>query len=305
MDFRVLYDNTRELFHIGCSFEEGKLTPSHYDLLASECRLTSFSAIAFSRIGSEHWFALSRLMCDASGGRVLKSWSGTMFEYLMPLIFFETVPYSMQFEVCRNAVLTQILAAAAEKPWGVSESGYYAFDDALRYQYRAFGNPELALAPGRMRSDVIAPYACVLALAVEPKAAAENLRLLCQIGAAGKYGLYEALDYGAAEKNGFAIVKSYMAHHQGMSLCAINNALNNNVLARRFMSVPEVRANEQLLFENMPVDPIRIKTYESEIFREPHAARNADEFVRIIKKTLRKRSGTKHCGCGEHLFGRR
>lgn len=284
MDFRVLYDNTRELFHIGCSFEEGKLTPSHYDLLASECRLTSFSAIAFSRIGSEHWFALSRLMCDASGGRVLKSWSGTMFEYLMPLIFFETVPYSMQFEVCRNAVLTQILAAAAEKPWGVSESGYYAFDDALRYQYRAFGNPELALAPGRMRSDVIAPYACVLALAVEPKAAAENLRLLCQIGAAGKYGLYEALDYGAAEKTGFAIVKSYMAHHQGMSLCAINNALNNNVLARRFMSVPEVRANEQLLFENMPVDPIRIKTYESEIFREPHAARNADEFVRIIKK---------------------
>ena len=207
-----------------------------------------------------------------------------MFEYLMPLIFFETVPYSMQFEVCRNAVLTQILAAAAEKPWGVSESGYYAFDDALRYQYRAFGNPELALAPGRMRSDVIAPYACALALAVEPKAAAENLRLLCQIGAAGKYGLYEALDYGAAEKNGFAIVKSYMAHHQGMSLCAINNALNNNVLARRFMSVPEVRANEQLLFENMPVDPIRIKTYESEIFREPHAARNADEFVRIIKK---------------------
>ena len=181
-------------------------------------------------------------------------------------------------------MLTQILAAAAEKPWGVSESGYYAFDDALRYQYRAFGNPELALAPGRMRSDVIAPYACVLALAVEPKAAAENLRLLCQIGAAGKYGLYEALDYGAAEKNGFAIVKSYMAHHQGMSLCAINNALNNNVLARRFMSVPEVRANEQLLFENMPVDPIRIKTYESEIFREPHAARNADEFVRIIKK---------------------
>lgn len=118
MDFSVLYDNTRELFHIGCSFEEGKLTPSHYDLLASECRLTSFSAIAFSRIGSEHWFALSRLMCDASGGRVLKSWSGTMFEYLMPLIFFETVPYSMQFEVCRNAVLTQILAAAAGKTLG-------------------------------------------------------------------------------------------------------------------------------------------------------------------------------------------
>lgn len=285
MDFRVLYDEKRELFHIGCAFEEGKLTDSYYDLLASECRLTSFSAIAFSQVGTEHWFSLSRLMCDASGGRVLKSWSGTMFEYLMPLIFFETVPHSMQHEVCRSAVTTQRLAAAAEKPWGVSESGYYAFDDALRYQYRAFGNSELALEPGRARADVVAPYASVLALAVEPKAAAENLRLLCRLGALGKFGFYEALDYTAAENNGFAIVKNYMAHHQGMSLCAINNALNGNVLARRFMSIPAVRANEQLLFENMPVDPIRIKTYESEIFREPRAALHGTEnFVRILGK---------------------
>lgn len=270
MDFTMLYDNRRKLFHIGLEFDEGRLTNSWYDLLASESRLMSFAAIAFSQVGKEHWLRLSRLMSDVEGGRVLKSWSGTLFEYLMPLIFMETVPQSMQYEVCRNAVITQILASGGKHPWGVSESGYYAFDRALRYQYRAFGTPSLGLAPCRERSDVIAPYAGVLALMIEPKHAVENLMELERIGALGKYGMYEAIDYTGIRigDRTFEIVRSFMAHHQGMSLCAINNALNDDILKKRFMNLAEVRANEQLLFENMPANPIKIDTYESCLINE-------------------------------------
>ncbi len=284
IDFTVLYDKKRKLFHIGCEFDEGRLSHSWYDLLASEARLTSFIAIARGQIGIEHWSALSRLMTDASGGRTLKSWSGTMFEYLMPLLFLETVPHSLQYEACRNAVLTQIIENDTEHPWGVSESGYYAFDRELYYQYRAFGIAGLGLAPHREKSDVIAPYATMLALMIEPERALKNISLLKSNGAMGKYGMYEAIDY-TPERIGesrYEIVKSYMAHHQGMSLCAINNIANDNVLVKRFMSIPCVRANELLLFENMPSNPITISAYESSIFRDNGKARRIEPGYRII-----------------------
>ncbi|MCH5278491.1 MAG: hypothetical protein J1E60_01745 [Christensenellaceae bacterium] len=284
MNFTVLYDRRKKLFRIGCEFDEGRLTGSAYDLYASEARLMSFAVISQGQIGAEHWFSLSRLMSDTHGGRVLKSWSGTMFEYLMPLIFMETIPNSMQYEACRNAVLTQVLSTDGSRPWGVSESGYYAFDGDLHYQYRAFGSPELGLAPCHERSEVVAPYATVLSLMIEPKLAAENLRRLKKLGALGKYGMYEALDYTSSRVGDkhFEIVRSFMAHHQGMSLCAINNALNDNILVKRFMSLPGVRANEQLLFENMPANPIKISTYDSSIFREQKGISGFDEYLRTL-----------------------
>lgn len=278
MDFSPLYDENRKLFHIGLEFDEGRLTPAHYDLLASEARLMSFALIAEGRIDPEHWFRLSRLMCEPSGGRTLKSWSGTMFEYLMPLILMETVPHSLQFETCRNAVLTEFLSMRSARPWGATESGFYAFDKQLNYQYKAFGNPSLSLEFRRSKQKIAAPYASLLALQVEPSLAAANLMKLDDMGGLGKYGFYEAVDFdksriGEAE---FRFVQSYMAHHQGMGLCALDNVLCKNALVMRFMRLAPVRANEQLLFENMPVNPIRLLTYKSCIEKHDKASVNKD-----------------------------
>lgn len=278
MDFSPLYDENRKLFHIGLEFDEGRLTPAHYDLLASEARLMSFALIAEGKIEQEHWFRLSRLMCEPSGGRTLKSWSGTMFEYLMPLILMETVPHSLQFETCRNAVLTEFLSMRSARPWGATESGYYAFDKQLNYQYKAFGNPSLSLEFCRSKQKIAAPYASLLALQVEPSLAAANLVKLQDMGGLGEYGFYEAVDFdksriGEAE---YRFVQSYMAHHQGMGLCALDNVLCKNALVMRFMRLASVRANEQLLFENMPANPIRLLTYESCIEEYDKASLNRD-----------------------------
>lgn len=278
MDFSPLYDENRKLFHIGLEFDEGRLTPAHYDLLASEARLMSFALIAEGKIDPEHWFRLSRLMCEPSGGRTLKSWSGTMFEYLMPLILMETVPHSLQFETCRNAVLTEFLSMRSARPWGATESGFYAFDKQLNYQYKAFGNPSLSLEFRRSKQKIAAPYASLLALQVEPSLAAANLMKLYDMGGLGEYGFYEAVDFdksriGEAE---YRFVQSYMAHHQGMGLCALDNVLCKNALVKRFMRLASVRANEQLLFENMPANPIRLLTYESCIEKHDKASLNRD-----------------------------
>lgn len=278
MDFSPLYDENRKLFHIGLEFDEGRLTPAHYDLLASEARLMSFALIAEGKIDPEHWFRLSRLMCEPSGGRTLKSWSGTLFEYLMPLILMETVPHSLQFETCRNAVLTEFLSMRSARPWGATESGFYAFDKQLNYQYKAFGNPSLSLEFRRSKQKIAAPYASLLALQVEPSLAVANLMKLDDMGGLGKYGFYEAVDFdksriGEAE---FRFVQSYMAHHQGMGLCALDNVLCKNALVMRFMRLAPVRANEQLLFENMPANPIRLLTYDSCIEKYDKVSLNRD-----------------------------
>lgn len=266
MDFCALYDPKKKLFHIGFDCVSGTLTKSWYDLLASEARLTSFTAIALHQVDAEHWQNLSRLLVDADGGRTLISWSGTMFEYLMPALLTGMVPGSLLDESCTAAVRAQRAAVPAGTPWGISESGYYAFDRAMFYQYRAFGVRAVALCPARERERVIAPYASMLALMAAPRAAVENLMRLEALGALGKYGFYEALDFTPQRLRAevpFETVKSYMAHHQGMSLCAAANALTDGALAKCFLRVPEVRAMSLLLAEKRPSLALTIRAFRS------------------------------------------
>lgn len=266
-DLSALYDPSERLFYIGYDTAEGRFTPSHYDLYASEARLASFTALIKGDVPVRHWRALSRTMRAASGGRTLVSWSGTAFEYLMPLIFFETVPGSLQHESVLSAVRTQLLCGRPDAPWGTSESGYFRFDRAMNYQYRAFGVPELALEPRRERYEVRAPYASALALLISPKEALSDIERFSAAGMKGRYGFYEALDLDAA-KSGSRRVHSFMAHHKGMEICAYAARLTGGKISRRFMADPRVRAFEQLLFESMPTKPIVIKEYESSVYRE-------------------------------------
>ena len=254
MDFTALYDAPRRLFHIGIAVDSGAPDSAHYDLLASEARILSFVAMRLGQIPLRHWQALGRTCVPAGGGAVLASWSGTAFEYLMPELFMPAPALSLLGESVRRAVRAQIARGRSKgRPWGVSESGMYAFDAALNYQYRAFGLRELALS-GSARDDVAAPYACALAAAVAPEAVAENLREMRRRGWWDEWGLIEAADYlrsdGAEDP---ALVRSHMAHHQGMALCALCNALTGGSLAGDFMGGPGARALSLLLEEAAPM----------------------------------------------------
>ena len=254
MDFTFLYDEKRELFSIGYQHASHQLDPSFYDLLASEARLASFLAIARSDVPVDHWFHLGRTLTRASGDTALVSWSGSMFEYLMPTLVMQTFPLTLLDQTMRSAVRRQIAYGRDHGvPWGTSESAYNIRDRHATYQYRAFGVPELALERRIGQDLVVAPYATALALGVDPEQAIENLEELDEIGALGTYGFYDALDFTRPEPgNRFAIVRNYMAHHVGMSLVALTNALTNDVWQRRFHNDPLVRAAELLLHERIP-----------------------------------------------------
>ena len=259
MGLRFLYDEERRIFAIGYQVAERRLDTSFYDLLASEARLTSFLAIARGEVPVEHWWALSRPFGSAYGRLPLLSWSGTMFEYLMPLLFMQTHENSLLDRACYDAVRCQIVYARQNRvPWGISESAFSALDRHNVYQYRAFGVPALALKRGQDDDLVVAPYAAALALGVEPAAAMKNLRRLAILGDSsllGDYGYYEAIDYSRrTELDGAAgiIIHCYMVHHQGMSLLAYDNALHDNAMRRRFHSDPRVRTTEPLLHEHIP-----------------------------------------------------
>jgi cyclic beta-1,2-glucan synthetase len=259
MGLRFLYDEERRIFAIGYQVAERRLDTSFYDLLASEARLTSFLAIARGDVPVEHWWALSRPFGSAYGRLPLLSWTGTMFEYLMPLLFTQTHENSLLDRACYDAVRCQIAYARQNRvPWGISESAFSALDRHNVYQYRAFGVPALALKRGQEDNLVVAPYAAALALGVEPAAAMKNLRRIASLdGSAllGDYGYYEAIDYSRRTEPGGAagiIIHCYMVHHQGMSLLAYDNALNDNAMRRRFHSDPRIRATEPLLHEHIP-----------------------------------------------------
>ncbi len=255
-DYGFLFDKVRRQLVIGYNVAEHRRDTGYYDLLASEARLCNFFAIAQGKLPQESWFALGRLLCTVGGEPALLSWSGSMFEYLMPLLVMPSYENTLLDQTYRAAVARQIeYGRQRGVPWGMSESGYNVFDVHLNYQYRAFGVPGLGLKRGLAEDLVVAPYASALALMVAPDAACQNLQRLAAGGLAGSLGLYEAIDYTPSrQRRGetSAVVRSYMAHHQAMSLLAIAFALLERPMQKRFESDLQFQATLLLLQERVP-----------------------------------------------------
>ncbi|MGR9108018.1 MAG: glucoamylase family protein, partial [Gammaproteobacteria bacterium] len=256
MDFGFVYEQDRHLFSLGYNVAEGALDNSYYDLLASEARLTSLVAIAKRDVPAVHWFHLGRRVTRAVRGTVLLSWSGSMFEYLMPSLVAYTPRYSLLDQTCRLVVKRQIQYAHQRGvPWGISESAFNMRDRSFTYQYSDFGVPGLGMKRGLGQNLVIAPYATALAAMYQPRAATENFTRLETMGALGRYGFFEALDFSPerlAERDQVAIVRCYMAHHQGMTLVALANVLSDGAMRHRFHGSPLIQAVELLLQERIP-----------------------------------------------------
>ncbi len=256
---QFLYDRERRLFAIGFNVNEGRPDGSHYDLLASEARIGSFVSIARGEIPSEHWLAMNRPYGTVGSRRVLLSWTGTMFEYLMPSLLQRTFDNSLLDKATREAVaLHQEYARRRGVPWGISESAYGDLDPNKTYQYKAFGVPGLGLKRGLEEDLVVAPYATMLALPVDPAASMENLDRLAEMGLYDTHGFFESIDFSRQrrrEGERGVIVRAYMAHHQAMSFLAMDNFVNEHPMQRRFHSDPRVRATEPLLYERIPVSP--------------------------------------------------
>jgi cellobiose phosphorylase len=256
VEYTFLYDQERHLMTIGYNVSERRRDSSYYDLLASEARLASFVAIAQGQVPQENWFSLGRQLTISAAGPTLLSWDGSMFEYLMPLLVMPTYENTLLDESYAAAVKRQIeYGATLNMPWGISESGYNVVDGHMNYQYRAFGVPGLGLKRGLAEDMVIAPYASSLALMVSPQEACTNLQRLATTGVKSEYGFYEAVDYTPSRVprgQSNVIVRSYMAHHQGMSLVALAHVLVDRPMQRRFESIPIFQATALLLQEKVP-----------------------------------------------------
>ncbi len=282
MDFEFLYDTPRGLLTIGYDVGERRRDPSCYDLLASEARLASFLLIAQGQVPQKHWFTLGRLLTSHGGGVSLISWSGSMFEYLMPRLIMPGYENTLLEQTCLTAVARQIeYGSQRGVPWGISESCYNTTDINQVYQYRAFGVPGLGFKRGLGDDLVIAPYAASLALTVLPQAACRNLQTLADSGFLGQYGFYEAIDYTPSRVprgKGHAIVRAFMAHHQGMSLLAYGHVLFERPMQRRFMAAPLVQAAELLLQERVPKKGSALHPHAAEVIaaaRPPDAEAGA------------------------------
>ncbi len=260
MDFGFLYHPKRHLLAIGYNANEHRRDASYYDLLASEARLANFVAIAQGQLPQESWFALGRLLTLADGAPILLSWSGSMFEYLMPLLVMPTYERTLLDQTYKATVARQIAYGKQRRvPWGISECGYNAIDVNLNYQYRAFGVPGLGIKRGLAEDLVIAPYASALALMVAPGQACRNLERLAAEGLETRYGLYEAIDYTPSRLppgQSRVVVQSFMAHHQGMSLLSLANLLLDRPMQKRFESVPMFQATRLLLQERIPTKTV-------------------------------------------------
>jgi len=255
-DYDFLYDRSQKLLAIGYHVHDRRREVSYYDLLGSESRLGSFVGIAQGQLPQEHWFALGRLLTVWKGRQILLSWSGSMFEYLMPLVLMPTYPYTLLNQTCKAVVDRQIeYGQRLGVPWGISESGYNLTDVHLNYQYQAFGVPGLGFKRGLGDSLVIAPYASALALMVAPNEACRNLERMARDGYCGRYGFYEAVDFTPSRiprGKSHAVVQSYMAHHEGMSFLSLAYSLLNRPMQKRFKSEPMFQATELLLHERVP-----------------------------------------------------
>ena len=256
MNFKGLYNPKRHLFHIGLRVHEHTLDASYYDLLASESRLASFLAIAKGDVPRRHWMALGRAFLSVGVTPGLKSWSGSMFEYLMPSLVMHE-PY--QGLLCMSGLAAvaeqQVFGREKGQPWGVSESAYFAQDHSLAYQYSPFGVPRLALRRTPASEHVVAPYATIMATMYAPHESIANLRRLEHMGSRGEFGFMDALDFTPSHQphaEPFSVVKNYMAHHQGMSLVALCNVLCKKMPQRWFSSTPLVQAYDSLLHERCP-----------------------------------------------------
>jgi cyclic beta-1,2-glucan synthetase len=256
MQFGFLFDPHRGLLSIGYRAADGTLDPSCYDLLASEARLASFVAIAKGDIPTRHWFRLGRPVTAVGAGVALVSWSGSMFEYLMPSLVMRAPAGSLLAQTNRLIVRRQVAyGAERQRPWGISESAYHARDLELTYQYSNFGVPGLGLKRGLGDDTVVAPYATALAAMVDPASAVVNFARLASLGALGRYGFHEAVDYTERRLptgKSLVVVRAFMAHHQGMTIVAIGNVLLDGIMRRRFHAEPLVQATELLLQERTP-----------------------------------------------------
>ena len=291
MTFKPLYDKDKLLFSIGYNLEDGRLSNSYYDLLASESRQTSFLAIANHEVDKKHWFRLGRSLTKLNGSKGLVSWTGTMFEYLMPLLIMKDYNNTM-FKETYDFVIKSHIEYAKKKnvPWGISESAFNHLDINLNYQYKAFGVPWLGLKRGLLEDTVISPYSTMLALMVRPKAAYDNLTRLKEYKMLGKYGFYEAIDFtprrnfNVTNNEPYSIVKSYMVHHQGMSLLALNNVINDNIMQERFHSLPLVKSANLLLQEKVPKDVIYTKDNKEKVKAEKKIVFENIDTSRYLKK---------------------
>lgn len=261
MDFAALYDKSRRLFRIGFDAGAGRPGEGCYDLLASEARLTGYYAVAHGDVPARHWRQLSRALVGRDGYRGLASWTGTMFEYLMPELFLPLSRGSLLWESARFCLYVQRRDVPDGTPWGQSESAFYSLDAALAYRYKAHGCASLALQRGMDEDTVCAPYAACLALAVAPNSAVRDLRRFAAVDAGGRYGLWEAIDYtprrcvaGRGE-----VVRCVMAHHLGMSIISAANCLMDGVMRRRFMSEPAMAAFAPLLTERAPEGAVTLR----------------------------------------------
>jgi cyclic beta-1,2-glucan synthetase len=275
MQFEFLVDPTRKIFSIGYRVMDGGLDLSAYDLLASEARLASFIAIAKGDVPVAQWFHLGRPMTPVALGSALVSWSGSMFEYLMPALVMDSPPGSLLHQTYRLVVQRQISYGTERGvPWGISESAYNVRDQDLTFQYSNFGVPGLGLERGLSEDVVVAPYASALAAMIDPAAAARNLSRLVEAGARGPYGFYEALDYTRSrvpDGTPMAVVSAYMAHHQGMTLIALVNVLREGLMRARFHAEPIIQATELLLQERAPRDVAVARPRAEEVQAPAHA----------------------------------
>ncbi len=286
MDFTFLFDPARDLFSVGFNVTERRCDASFYDLLASEARLCSYVAIALGQVPQDHWFSMGRLLVAARGGPILVSWSGSMFEYLMPLLVMPNYENTLLDHTCKAVVQQQIeYGRLRGVPWGISESGYNRTDVELNYQYRAFGVPGLGFKRGLAEDLVIAPYATAMALMIAPRAACENLQRMAAEGREGRYGFYEAVDYTPSRlppDETSAAIRSFMAHHQGMSLLAMVNLLRDCPMQRRFMACPLLKAADLLLQERVPKAAAGVLSEDLKLEESRTAAGNGESVMRVF-----------------------
>ncbi len=254
-DFSKLYDYSKNLFSMGYDFRENSLVESYYDLLASEARQASFVAISKRDIPYKHWFNLGRTLTTLNSRKGLVSWAGTMFEYFMPTIVMESTRYTLLDETYDFCIYSQKEYAKKLKiPWGMSEAAFNLFDLNYNYQYKAFGIPWLGVKRGLKDELVVSPYSSIMALSRDTEDVVKNLYEFEKLGAYQKYGFYESIDYTPSRtfKDKYVIVKTYMAHHQGLILASINNYINNDILIKRFSNNPEIKMASMLLQEKIP-----------------------------------------------------